>query len=315
MINDTVMSSDCMFSGGSKQVNKYLVCSSTASCEVYCLSGGNLRCIPTSWLCDGISDCDYNSDENSERCGQLTATTTATTTTIIARVQLSQRNRATRSVGKNFVKCHRTAHFLTLQLKRLVISEWPSVPLKAIYDLLSVCRCNCLYLVLFPRYDQLFPNMFLCVSEVSKIKFVVTTWVNYSRSKCTKTRTQLQTRSLQRAPWSSSRLRKGTSPYSVPLDAFGVRFERIGLFTDIHCSNTPLPLPMPPLLSPHPGPSNVFSRLRPCKLVLESRDAFEVWWDSSVLLCHIFAGKSDAERFSKSVSTSKTRTSWWQWLC
>jgi len=168
MINDTVMSSDCMFSGGSKQVNKYLVCSSTASCEVYCLSGGNLRCIPTSWLCDGISDCDYNSDENSERCGQLTATTTATTTTIIARVQLSQRNRATRSVGKNFVKCHRTAHFLTLQLKRLVISEWPSVPLKAIYDLLSVCRCNCLYLVLFPRHDQLFPNMFCAFQKCQK---------------------------------------------------------------------------------------------------------------------------------------------------
>jgi len=128
-------------------------------------------------------------------------------------------------------------------------------------------------------------------------------------------RTQLQARSLQRAPWSSSRLRKGTSPYSVSLDAFGVPFERIGLFTDIHCSNTPLPLPMPPFLSPHPWPSNIFSRLRLCNLVLESRDAFEMWWDSSVLLCHIFAAKSDAERFSKSVSTSKTRTSWWQWLC
>jgi len=64
-------------------VRKYFVCWTAASCEVLCYSGGSQRCIPRSWLCDGIADCDNNFDENPGRCGQLSTTTTATTTTTV----------------------------------------------------------------------------------------------------------------------------------------------------------------------------------------------------------------------------------------
>ena len=98
-------------------------------------------------------------------------------------------------------------------------------------------------------------NDFFCVTKVSKIKSVVTTWVN-SSLKCTKTcflANALPQTSITMHPTPSSRLKRG-KPSLFPSPRYLCYSLLVYWLTHLHSSNTPLPLPTTFLLRPHPVP-------------------------------------------------------------